>query len=252
MKRRAVKSAHAVALFLPFLVAQVRCAPDLSIEAVTPRERLCAIEGWSREYFRDEAFPVVGVAVTVDKDIGLPETTVHSDAHGRLLFWDAKCGSRAYTVTATDRLGRQVTVQGQQPADLGRWQEGLQPRYRLFSWNPINYPISPPTVEQWSVEIVGYQTSATGSLIDLVKFPAQVGKEVSILVQYERLPKNGLLTINEERVSPRLLGEVSSTRIREGAHEYRYVPRLRGEYEVRLISYYDDVRVRSVVSFRAE
>ena len=237
---------------MPFLVALVRCAPDPSVEDVTPRERLCAIEGWTREYFRDEAFPAEGVAVSVDKDIGLPETTVHSDAHGRVLLWDAKCGSRPYTVTATDPLGRQVIVKAQQPADLGPPREGLPPKYRRYSFNPFTYPISPPTVEQWSVEIVSYQTSATGSLIDLVKFPAQVGKEISIIVRYERFPKNALLTINEERVYPRLLGDVKSTRIREGAHEYRYVPKIRGEYEVRLISYYDDVRVRHVVSFRAE
>ena len=60
----------------------------------------------------NETFPLGGVAVTLDKDIGLAETTVYSNAHGRVLLWDAKCGSRPYTVTATNSLGRQVIVAG--------------------------------------------------------------------------------------------------------------------------------------------
>ena len=246
------KIAHALALLTLILGALVGCAPDASVDDVTPRERLCAIEGWTREYFRNETFPLGAVAVTLDKDIGLAETTVYSNAHGRVLLWDAKCGSRLYTVTATNSLGRQVIVKTQQP-DPGPPREDLPPKYRLYSFGEsFTYPISAPTVERLSFEMIAYQTSETGSLADLAKFPAQVGKEISVVVRYELFPENALLTINGKRVHPRLLGDVKSTRIRGGAHEYRYVPLIHGEHEVRLISYYGEVGLRHLGSFRAE
>ena len=248
-----MKLTHAYALVTSLLAAASGCAPDPSVEDVTPRERLCAIEGWTSEYFRNESFPLGGVAVTLDKDIGLPETTVYSNAHGRVLLWDAKCGSRTYTVTATNSLGRQVIVKTGQPPVLEPPREDLPPKYRLYSFGQsFTYLISAATVEQLSFEIIAYQTSETGSLVDLVKSPAQVGKEISVVVRYELFPENAILTINGERVYPRLLGDVNSTRNRGGANEYRYVPLIRGEHEVRLISYYGEVGVRHLVSFRAE
>ena len=165
------------------------CAPDRDANVVTPRDRLCAIVGYTQEYYRGEAFPLEGVAVSLDKDIGLGETTAHSDAFGRVILWDAKCGSRPYTATATDRFGRQLTVKGGQPAELGHPNEKLPPRYRRFSFpSSFTYPISPATVEKLAVGVGVYQRTDTGRLVELGELPADVGKKSASILVFSRRP----------------------------------------------------------------
>ncbi len=82
--------------------------------------------------------------------------------------------------------------------------------------------------------------------------PRRRREELSILVRYELLPTSAVLTINGERLYPRLLEAPRPKSVRDRVHEYRYVPQAPGTCELELLDWYDKVVARHGITFRAE